>query len=108
MLPSAEILPAQFQATVYEVQAAAERLGSLDDKVLTRRAANPETLLAALGQTGKVRLLYRIEQPVNVFSASSIIGSSEPVITGTRTTTTGAAINMISYQNVGFIVRLSA
>ena len=108
MQPSAEILPAQFQATVYEVQAAAVQLGNLDDKVLTRQAATTETLLAALGQTGKVRLLYRIEQPVNVFSASSIIGSSEPVITGTRTTTTGAAINMISYQNVGFIVRLSA
>ena len=89
MLPSAEILSAQFQATVYEVQAAAERLGSLDAKVLTRQAATPETLLAALAQTGKARLLYRIEQPVNVFSTRIIIGSSEPVITGTRTTTTG-------------------
>jgi hypothetical protein len=108
MLASAEILSAQFQATVYEVQAGAEQLGNLDDKALTRQAATPETLLAALAQTGKARLLYRIEQSVNVFSTSSIIGSSEPVITGTRTTTTGAAINMISYQNVGFIVRLSA
>ena len=108
MLPSPEILSAQFQATVYEVQAAAERLGSLDDKVLTRQAATPETLLAALAQTGKPRLLYRIEQPVNVFSTRIIIGSSEPVISGTRTTTTGGTVNSINYQNVGFIVGLSA
>jgi hypothetical protein len=51
MLPSAEILSAQFQATVYEVQAAAERLGSLDETSLTRQADTPETLLAALAQT---------------------------------------------------------
>jgi hypothetical protein len=108
MLPSAEILSAQFQATVYEVQAAAERLGSLDDKVLTRQAATPETLLATLARTGKARLLYRIEQPVNVFSTRIIIGSSEPVISGTRTTATGGTVNSISYQTLGFIVGLSA
>jgi hypothetical protein len=108
MLPSAEILSAQFQATVYEVQAATERLGSLDEKSLTRQATTSETLLTALAQTGKARLLYRIEQPVNVFSTRIIIGSSEPVISGTRTTITGATVNSISYQHVGFIVQLSA
>ena len=108
MLPSAEILSAQFQATVYEVQAAAERLGTLDDKVLTRQAATPETLLATLARTGKARLLYRIEQPVNVFSTRIIIGSSEPIITGTATTATGGTVNSISYQTLGFIVGLSA
>ena len=75
---------------------------------MTSQAATPETLLAALAQTGKARLLYRIEQPVNVFSTRTIIGSSEPVIAGTRTTGMGNTINMIRYQNVGFIVQLSA
>jgi hypothetical protein len=51
---------------------------------------------------------YRIEQPVNVFSSRIIIGSSEPVISGTRPTTTGGTVNSINYQNVGFIVQLSA
>ena len=105
---SAEILPAQFQATVYEVQASADRLGSLDAKALTGQAVTPETLLSALAQTGETRLLYRIEQPVNVFSTTITIGSSEPVIVGTRTTATGEAMNNISYQNVGVIARLSA
>jgi hypothetical protein len=105
---SAEILSAQFQATVYEVQGTSERLGSLDAKALTSQAATPEALLSTLAQTGEARLLYRIEQPVNVFSTTITIGSSEPVITGTRTTTSGQAVNSISYQNVGVIVRLSA
>jgi hypothetical protein len=107
-VPSAEILSAQFQAAVYEVQAAAERLGSLDDKVLTRQAATPEALLAALAQTGKARLLYRIEQPVNVFSTRIVIGSSEPVISGTRNNSTGGIVTSINYQNVGLIIALSA
>lgn len=105
---SSEILPAQFQATVYEVQAPADRLGTLDAKALTSQAATPETLFSALAQTGKTRLLYRLEQPVNVFSTMITIGSSEPVIVGTRTIPTGQSINNISYQNVGVIVRLSA
>lgn len=105
---SAEILSAQFQATVYEVQGTSERLGSLDANALTSQAATPEALLSTLAQTGEARLLYRIEQPVNVFSTTITIGSSEAVVTGTRATTTGQAVNNISYQNVGVIVRLSA
>ena len=108
MQPSEHILSAQLQATVYEVQGAAERLGSLDDKALTGQATTPERLLSALAQTGKVRMLYRIDQPVNVFSTTSMIGSSEPVVTGTRTTAAGNALNRISYQNLGLIIRLSA
>jgi len=105
---SSEILPAQFQATVYEVQAPADRLGTLDAKVLTSQAATPEALLSALAQTGKARLLYRLEQPVNVFSTMTMIGSSEPVIVGAHTIPTGQTVNSITYQNVGVIVRLSA
>ena len=105
---SAEILSAQFQATVYEVKATSERLGSLDANALTSQAITPETLLSALAQMGKARLLYRIEQPVNVFSTTITIGSSEPVVTGMRTTTSGESVNNISYQNVGVIARLSA
>ena len=108
MQHSADILSAQFQATVYEVQAPAEQLGRLDEQALTNQAATPEALLSALAQTGKARLLYRIEQPVNVFSASMIVGASEPVITGTRKSVTGETLNSISYRTVGIIVRLSA
>ena len=104
----AEILLVRFQATAYEVRGPSDQLGRLDAKALTSEAATPEALRSALAQTGKVRLLYRLDQPVNVFSSRTVIGSSEPVLTGTRTTTAGQPVNSISYQNVGFIVGLSA
>jgi hypothetical protein len=106
--PSEHILSAQFEATVYELQVPADRLASLDEKALTAQAATPEKLLSALTQTGKTRVLYRLAQPVNVFSTTSMIGASEPVVTGSRAASGTNAVNRISYQSVGFIVRLSA
>jgi hypothetical protein len=105
---SEHILPAQFQATVIELQGPAERLAGLDPKVLADRAATPEALLSVLGQAGQARVLYRVDQPVNVFSTTSMVGSSEPVITGTQMNLKTNAINRITYQNVGFIIRMSA
>jgi hypothetical protein len=103
-----EMLPVQFQATFYEVQADADRVGALDAKALARQAATPEALLKALSGTAKSRILYRIDQPVNVYSERITVGSSEPVVMGTRMNPGGQAINSIRYQNVGVIVRLSA
>jgi hypothetical protein len=104
----AGVFPTWFQATVYEVQGPADRLGSLSSKELSSQASTAETLLSALAQTGKARLLYRFDQPVDVYSTRITIGASEPLVTGARTTIGGQTVNSISYQNVGAIVRLSA
>ncbi len=104
----AQLLMARFQATIYEVQPPAGQTNALDPKALARQAATTETFLKALGEVGKARVLYRMDQPVNVFSDTLSIGSSEPVITATRMTDTGQAINSVSYQNVGAVVRLIA
>jgi hypothetical protein len=106
--PPAAVIPAQFQATIYEVQAGPAKAGTLDAKALTRQAATPDALLKALGEVGKSRILYRIDQPVNVCSERITLGRSEPVIMGTRTDARGNAINSISYRMVGAILRLSA
>jgi len=105
---SADILPARFQAAIYEVQGPVGGLSRLDNKVLSSQAATPETLLSALTQTGKARLLYRFEEPVNVFSSRITVAVSEPIVTGLRTTDSGQTLNNISYQNVGVVVLLSA
>ncbi len=105
---SAEVLPAHFQATVYEIQAAADRLGALDAKALAARAATAEELLSALASVGTARILYRIDQPVNVYSERITIGGSEPVVTGARMSGTGETVKSITYHNVGVIVRLTA
>lgn len=105
---SPQMLSAQFTATVYEVQGTPEQLRSLEDKALADRADTTEALVSALARFGKSRLLFHTEQPVNVFSTSSAIGASEPVVMATRTTPFGSAVNLIRYVNVGFIVQLSA
>jgi hypothetical protein len=102
------VLPAHCQVTVYEVQAEAARFGELDGKALAAKAATAESLLSALSAVGTARILYRIDQQVNVCSERIMLGGSEPVVTGARTTSSGQVIKSITYQNVGLIVQLKA
>lgn len=106
--PASQILPAQFQATVYEVKATADRVGALDGKTLATKAATAEGLLSVLTNSGPARILYRVDQPVNVLSEKILVGSSEPVITATRISASGQPVNTVTHQNVGVHVRLSA
>lgn len=101
------VLPAHFQATIYEVEAVAEKLNSVEGKALAKRAASAESLLGELSGIGKARVLYRFDQPVNLFDETLRLGSSEPVVTGSRTSAGGRAINQIQYQQVGAVIRIS-
>jgi len=105
--PSPHVLPAHFQATVYEVQAYSNRLSSIDGKSLAKQAGSADSLLKALSAYGPAKVLYRFDQPVNVFSESLTLGSREPVVMGSRTSQRGEAINTVTYQQVGAIIRLS-
>lgn len=106
--PAANVMPAHFQATIYEVQAYSNRVNSIDGKTLTRQATTSESLLKALSSFGPARVLYRFDQPVNVFSESLTLGSREPVVMGSRVSQRGEALNTVTYQQVGAIIRLSA
>ena len=103
-----DVSPARFEATVYEVQVPADLAGKLDSVALSAKAADPDALRAALAEFGPTKVLYRVDQPVNVFSENIMIGSSEPVVTGTRKMATGESVNTVQYQNVGLIVNISA
>lgn len=48
-----------------------------------------------------------IDQRVNVLSETLQVGTREPVVTATRMTSTGQAINAVTYQQVGAIIRLT-
>ncbi len=103
-----ELMPVRFQATVYELQAPTERLGTLDGNALAAKAATVESLSKALAAIGTPRVLYRIDQPANLFSEQIRIITREPVVTGTRKNSAGDEINTVQYQDLGVIVRLSA
>jgi len=104
----AEIAPARFEATAYEVLVPADRAGKLDSAALTAKAADPDDLCKALAEFGPTRILYRVDQPVNLYSENIMISSREPIVTGTRKTDTGQSINTVQYQQVGLIVNISA
>jgi hypothetical protein len=104
----AEIAPARFEATAYEVLVPADRAGKLDGAALTDKAADPDDLRKALAEFGPTRILYRVDQPVNLYSENIMIGSREPMVTATRKTDTGQSINTVQYRQVGLIVNISA
>jgi hypothetical protein len=104
----AEIAPARFEATAYEVLVPADRAGKLDSAALTAKAADPDDLCKALAEFGPTRILYRVDQPVNLYSENIMIGSREPMVTATRKTDTGQSINTVQYQQVGLIINISA
>jgi hypothetical protein len=104
----AEIAPARFEATAYEVLVPADRAGKLDSAALTAKAADPDDLRKSLAEFGPTRILYRVDQPVNLYSENIMIGSREPMVTATRKTDTGQSINTVQYRQVGLIVNISA
>jgi len=103
-----DVSPARFEATVYEVQVPADLAGKLDSVALAAKAADPDALRAALAEFGPTKVLYRVDQPVNVFSENIMVGSSEPMVTNSRKTDTGQTVNTVQYNNVGLIISIAA
>jgi hypothetical protein len=106
--PPSEVAPARFEASVYEVRVPEARLAELEAPALEARAATTQDLAKALGEFGEARLLYKLDQTVNLYGENIVIGSREPMVTGSRRMDSGPAINTISYQEVGLIVTLAA
>jgi hypothetical protein len=102
------LIPAQFQATIYEVKTTPEKVGEFKTEALAEHALTAETLLAALAEKGDARILYRVDQLVNVAAQRIQISESQPVITGSRKLADGNLIHSVTYQNVGVVITLSA
>lgn len=106
--PAQEVYPAQFQATVYEIEAKPGYADACNAKDLEKHAKTADDLLKALSKAGTARILYRFDQPVNVISQKLMMGKSEPFVTGSRTSSSGQTVNSVTYHQTGAIVRLSA
>ena len=72
------------------------------------RASTPELLLTALNNAGKPKVLYRIDQPVNVFADEVTIRTNKPIVSGTRWSSDGGAINSYTSHSMGINARISA
>jgi hypothetical protein len=101
-------VPARFQATFYEVQAAGNRAGALDSMALAKSAATDKELLKVLAEAGKARILYRVDQLVNACSEHMQIAANEAVTTSARPNQDGQLLKSYSYQPAGASVSLSS
>jgi beta-lactamase regulating signal transducer with metallopeptidase domain len=103
-----DVSPARFEATVYEVQVPADLAGKLDSAALSAKAADPDALRAALAEFGPTKVLYRVDQPVNVFSENITIESREPMVVNVRKTDTGQSIRTVQYMQLGLTISIAA
>jgi hypothetical protein len=97
-------LQARLQAAIYEVLVPTNTSSLLDATNLTEKLGNEEVLFKALQEAGKTRMLCRVDQPVNIYSDTILLGASEPGLMQPAGQTTAT----ISYMSTGFIIRLSA
>ena len=85
-----------------------DRIASLDARVLEAKAATAPALAKALAEFGQTRVLYKVDQTVNLFGERITLSENEPMVTGSRMNASGDAINSVSYQNVGLKIDISA
>jgi len=105
--PAAELASARFQATVYETRVPETGVGAFDARSLAAKAATAEDLQKALEGCGKTKVLYQVDQTVNLADDRIHIGKREPFVTNTRVTDRGQAINTIQYEDVGVIFQIA-
>jgi len=106
--PPTNVAPARFQATVYELEIPENRISDLDAAKLESTAATPQALAAALGAFGTPKILYKVDQTVNLFGENITLGTQEPMITGTTQGNGGQVFNSITYTSMGLVARISA
>ena len=98
---------ADFQAAIYRLELPAGRVGSIDVSTLSR-SADAQGLAKQLEKLGQAKLLYQAGQPVSLTSESVVeIQERKPFVTGSRTAESGERINMVQYERVGAVFRLS-
>lgn len=90
-------------ATVYDVRMAADMIGLLELDTLTRASATPQAFEKELAALGATKPLYRVSQSVRLSGDMILIGTEVPVVTNTRMTDRGQAINSVQYRSTGAV-----
>jgi beta-lactamase regulating signal transducer with metallopeptidase domain len=106
--PPTNVAAARFEATVYELEIPENRIADLDADRLEGSAATPQALATALGAFGTPKILYKVDQIVNLYGENISLGTQVPLITGALDDGSGKPHNLISYTSVGLVTRISA
>jgi hypothetical protein len=98
---------ARFEAVVYAVEVPAGRMADLDAKAIEAKGAGAKDFEKALADLGKAKLLYKVDQPVNLAGDTITLGTQVPIVTSARAiNTTDAVANTTQYQHVGAIFNI--
>lgn len=73
----------------------------------SQTAGTAQSLAKALAEFGHSRVLYKVDQTVNLYSESIELRVSEPMLS-THLDDSGQFFNSVTTQNVGLIINISA
>ncbi|MCZ6816576.1 MAG: hypothetical protein O7F76_07715, partial [Planctomycetota bacterium] len=100
-----------FQLIMYEVSLPRDRAASIRVDELTGKAKTPASLMAALQEVGRARVLYRIDQILKLRRSSKkktsfTTGTRIPFVRNTTVMKSGQINKNIEYEGLGCIVHL--
>ncbi len=90
-----------FDATIYDVRLPVDQIGRLDVDALARASETPDAFEKALAQLGTTKPMYRANQSVRLGGDTVNITTQVPIVTSSRMSDKGQAVNSVTYQNVG-------
>ena len=102
-----ELKSARFQATVYETRVPAKGIGAFDAASLAANTGPAADLQKALSACGKTKVLYQVDQTINLAEDHIRIGNREPFVTNARRTERGPTIKTVQYEEVGVIFQIT-
>ena len=105
-LTSADFSSVRFQAVLCQVRLPPERVVEIDPDRLA--AGGVKGFVAKLSAIGTSRVLYRLDQTVDLHTTSRIrTGSRVPFVTNARMTQTGRTVRAIEYVRAGVNCRIT-
>jgi hypothetical protein len=103
-----EPLPARLEVTIYGTQVPAGRAPTLDAGSLAAQAGKAEGFRKSLAGIGRTKVLYHVDQAVNLSSKSRIrLGARVPFVSASRAMRAGATVNTVQYESVGADLRIA-
>ena len=107
-LASADFSSVRLRMLICELQVPAERVVELDSDRLAAGAGDVKGFVAKLSALGTNKVLYRLDQTVDLHTTSRIQARSRmPFVTGARRTESGRTIRTVQYESVGAICKVT-
>ncbi|KKM98406.1 hypothetical protein LCGC14_1158250 [marine sediment metagenome] len=107
-LASADFGSVRLRMLICELQVPAERVMELDSDRLAAGATDEKAFLDRLSKLGAAKVLYRLDQTVDLNSTSQIkAGVRKPFVTAARVTQSGRTMRTVQYERLGAVCKVT-